>query len=345
MKKRTPALLAVLVISLLVSGTAQAFNRKTDVIALYNGDRVTGEIVSLFGGILELSTDAMGRVNIEWQDIARLESKFNYEIRLSSGQRHYGSINSSERPGEIALQDLYGEHIVDALTIVELRPIEETWYDRIDVYLSAQYNYTKASSVQSATFNTEVSYEDEQSQTTLTGRMTNTETIVDDSSSSRLDLSRRTWATGREDFFRLIFGNFESNDELGLDRRVSVGAGFGKFFIDTNRNRLAGAFGIQGITERKIDTRGDEQNAELFFTGDYAIWRFDTPEMDVSLNGTVYPSITDSGRWRADTDIRIRWELIEDLFWDVSAWGTYDNEADSDNEFDYGISTGIGWEY
>ena len=67
--------------------------------------------------------------------------------------------------------------------------------------------------------------------------------------------------------------------------------------------------------------------------------------MDVSLNGTVYPSITDSGRWRADTDIRIRWELIEDLFWDVSAWGTYDNEADSDNEFDYGISTGIGWEY
>ena len=342
---RILTLIALLASSLLASGHSQAFNRKTDIISFYNGDRVTGEIVRLFGGILELSTDAMGTIKIEWQDIARLESQFNYEIRLSTGQRHYGTINSSERPGEIALQDLYGDHTVDALTIVELRPIEETWYDRIDVYLSAQYNYTKASSVQSATFNTEISYEDEQSQTTLTGRMTNTETNVDDSSSSRVDLSRRIWTKRRDDIFRLVFGNFESNDELGLDRRVSVGAGLGKIFIDTNRNRLAGAFGVQGITERKIDTSGDEQNAELFFAGDYAIWRFDTPEMDMSFNGTVYPSITDSGRWRADTDIRIRWELIEDLFWDVSAWGAYDNQADSGNEFDYGIATGIGWKY
>ena len=47
----------------------------------------------------------------------------------------------------------------------------------------------------------------------------------------------------------------------------------------------------------------------------------------------------------AEGDAKIRWELIKDLFWDVSAWGTFDNEADSGNEFDYGIATGIGWEY
>jgi hypothetical protein len=198
--------------------------------------------------------------------------------------------------------------------------------------------------VQSATFNTEIGYEDEQSQTTLTGRLTNTETNVDDTSSSRVDLSRQTW-TRREDLFRLIFGNYESNDELGLDRRVSFGGGLGKHVIDTNRNRLTGALGAQLITESKADTRGDEQSAELFLAGAYNAWRFDTPELDVSLNGTLYPSITESGRWRADTDIRIRWELIKDLFWDVSAWGAYDNEADSGNEFDYGIATGIGWKY
>ena len=344
MTRRTLSLLAVLVLGLLVSGTSQAFNRKTDVITLYNGDRVTGEIVRLFGGILELSTDAMGTVEIEWQDIARLESNFNYEIRLSTGQRQYGTISSGEHPGEMTLQDLYGDHTVDALTIVELRPIEEQWNDRIEVYLSAQYNYTKASSVQTTTFNTEISYEDEISLTSLTGRLTNTATNEEDTSSSRVDLSRRTW-TDRAEWFRLLFGNFESNDELGLDRRIAAGIGVGRFFIDTNRNRLTAAVGIQGLTERRIGSSSEEQSAELFAGGQYSLWQFDSPEMDISLNGTVYPSITEGGRWRADSDIRIRWELINDLFWDVSAWGTYDNQADSGNEFDYGIATGIGWEY
>jgi hypothetical protein len=344
MKRCTLPLLVLLLVSILASTTTQAFNRKTDVISFYNGDKITGEIVSLLGGILELSTDSMGRVKIEWQDIARLESQFNYEIRLSNGQRHYGTINSGDRPGEVTLQDLYGDHNVESLSIVELRPIEEEWYDRIEVYLSAQYNYTKASSVQSATLNTEISYEDEQSQSKLTGRITNTETNEDDTSSSRVDLSRRIW-TNRAEVFRLLYGNYESNDELGLDRRIAGGIGIGKFYIDTNKNRLVGAVGLQGVTERKVDVSGDEQSVELFLGGEYAAWRFDTPEMDISLNGALYPSITESGRWRADTDIRIRWELIEDLFWDLSAWGTYDNEADSGNEFDYGIATGIGWEY
>jgi len=65
----------------------------------------------------------------------------------------------------------------------------------------------------------------------------------------------------------------------------------------------------------------------------------------VSINASLYPSLTESGRVRGDSDIRIRWELIEDLFWDVTAYGTYDSRAESDQEFDYGITTGIGWNY
>jgi len=344
MLRRSHSLFALVLLLLMISNPSQAVNRKTDVLTFYNGDRVTGEILHMFGGILEFKTDAMGTVKVEWQDISRLQSKYNYEIRLTTGYRHYGTINTGERPGEINIEDLYGDHTVEALQVVELRPIEERWVDRIDVYLSAQYNYTKASSVQSSTFNTEISYEDEESQTTLTGRVTNTETNADDSRSVRVDLGRQTW-TNRQRVFRALFGNYESNDEQGLDRRIAVGVGLGRYFIDTNRNRLTGAFGVQGLTERRFDSSSDDQSAEIFISGEYAIWRFDTPEMDVSINGSLYPSLTESGRWRSDTDIRIRWELVEDLFWDVSAWGTYDSDAETDNEFDYGIATGIGWEY
>ena len=48
--------------------------RKSDLVTLYNGDRVTGEIKSLGNGVLKLSTDSMGTVNIEWQEIASVKS-------------------------------------------------------------------------------------------------------------------------------------------------------------------------------------------------------------------------------------------------------------------------------
>ena len=42
---------------------------KTDVVILKNGDHVSGEIKSLERGKLSLSTDSMGTVKIEWEDV------------------------------------------------------------------------------------------------------------------------------------------------------------------------------------------------------------------------------------------------------------------------------------
>lgn len=70
-----------------------------------------------------------------------------------------------------------------------------------------------------------------------------------------------------------------------------------------------------------------------------------TPELDVSFTLNLYPGLTDSGRLRGDSDLRFRWELYRDLFWDVTAWGVYDNQSIGDGNFDYGVSTGIGWDY
>ena len=44
---------------------------KTDVVILKNGDRVTGEIKSLDRGKMSLSTDHMGTIQIEWEEVRR----------------------------------------------------------------------------------------------------------------------------------------------------------------------------------------------------------------------------------------------------------------------------------
>jgi hypothetical protein len=318
-------------------------NAKTDVVTLYNGDRVTGEVKSLDSGILELSTDSMGTVKIEWQDIARLESEHFYEIRTSDGARFLGSVEHTGQPGQVQVVDLDGEYQFDALKVVQIRPIEKSVVDRLDIYFAAGYSYSRASSIAQTTINTKMGYENEKSRNTLSGRASLTDSDEESTSSSRVDLDRAVW-TSRKNVFRAAFGNYESNDELGLDHRIGVGAGFGTIFMDTYRNRLVGIAGLQLITEQNKNT-GSDQNIELSLTGRYLAWRLDTPELDLDFGLNLYPSLTDSGRVRSSSDLRLRWELIEDLFFDITAYGTYDNRAENNSGVDYGVTTGLGWEF
>ena len=83
-----------LILVVLASTEAHA-TRKTDVIHFTNGDKLTGEIKALVNGILQLSTDAMGTINIEWPQVARIESIYYYEFRLTSGERHFTRVKEA----------------------------------------------------------------------------------------------------------------------------------------------------------------------------------------------------------------------------------------------------------
>ena len=329
------------VLALLLSQHLHAHS-KTDTLTLYNGDRLTGEIKSLYGGILNYKTDSMGTVKIEWQEISRVNSRFHYEVRTSEGDRLFGSIGPGDRPGQLRVTDEAGTHDLEWLEVVELRPVEDSLIDRIDVNLSVGYSYTKASSVGEVILSGEVSYEDEFTRSSLNGRTIITDTDEDTTYHNRYELSRALWKD-RSDYFRSFGLIYENNDELDLDSRVSVGAGLGRYWIDTHRTRFLGIAGLQ-VTAEDFSGAERSENVELFLTTDYALWQFNTPELNFNLRFNLYPSITDFGRIRSDTDLSVRWEIVEDLFFDITAWATTDNEAESNAQVDYGVSTGLGWE-
>ncbi|MEM1142889.1 MAG: DUF481 domain-containing protein [Pseudomonadota bacterium] len=319
---------------------------KTDVVILNNGDRVTGEIKSLLDGRLSLSTDSMGTVAIEWKDIDSLRSDYNYELRLSNGERHFGKIvGQATLPGTLVLETVFEDATYALTEVVELRPIAQRVSDRIDVYLSANYAFTKASGVTQTEFRANASYEDEDAETAITSRLTISDTDEETTSSSRVSLSRQVW-TNRERLYRLVFGGFESNDELSLDSRVTIGAGLGRYFFDNNRSSFNGSISVQALEEQS--TEGDrESSVEGVISLTYSRWRFDSPKLNLDMTGSVYPSLTESGRLRADNSVTLRWELIDDLFWDLSAWSSFDNETidEGAGEFDWGITTGVGWSF
>lgn len=328
---------------LLFTGSAVA-HPKTDSVTLYNGDRLTGEIQSLRGGLLALGTDALGTVKIQWKDIASIESRFYYEVRLDDGQRLFGRVGA-DTPGAVAFEDVFGDRSLNALDIVELRPIEEQVSERLDIYLSANYSFTKASGVQQTELHGDVDYEDENTSTSLDGRLTLSATDEQSTSSSRLSFSRKAW-TENSQYFRQFTLGHESNDELGLKSRYTVGAGVGRFFAETNRRRLAAGFGVQALEELGFDGQ-TQSSLEGVVSGTLASWRFDSPELDLSLGASLYPSLTENGRLRADTSARLRWELVSDLFWNLNAWGSFDNASvdAQGGEFDWGVTTGLGWSF
>lgn len=331
-------LLPVCLFSLDVAG-----HPKTDVVILYNGDRITGEIKVLDGGILQLSTDSMGTVSIEWQEIARVESKYYYEVQNSNGSRHFGAIEASARPGQLVVAELSQNRQLEWLDVVRIRPIEDKVIDRIDAYFSAGYSYTRASSLTQTSVNANVAYENAQSRNRLDARSNFTDSDDDSSSSTKIDLDRAVW-TKRQSVFRQFQSNYEQNDELDLNYRLGVGTGLGRYFLDTYENRLAGIIGLQVITEEN-KSEGTDENLEIYLSSRYDAWRFNTPELQLDFSLNLYPSVTDSGRVRSSSDLTLRWELVEDLFFDITAYGSYDNRAEGDSGVDYGVTTGLGYDF
>jgi len=71
------------------------------------------------------------------------------------------------------------------------------------------------------------------------------------------------------------------------------------------------------------------------------------PALGVSSRLSVFPGSTESGRTRAQLDLSLRWDVITDLFWDLSYYNSYDTDppSSSNSTSDYGVITSIGYSF
>jgi hypothetical protein len=102
---------------------------QSDVITMYNGDKITGEIRGLDYGALRVKTPYANEFSLEWWQIASIESKYNFEIQTDEGERLYGNVSSSDTSGQLIFTSIEASAVIDLLKITELRPIEDTLAD------------------------------------------------------------------------------------------------------------------------------------------------------------------------------------------------------------------------
>lgn len=321
---------------------------RTDVVVLQNGDRITGEVKGMQQGQLEFTTDAAGTIFIEWARIASLRSDQFLQVELASGKRMAGvAPNPGENRTLLLVGSDPGQTQEAAFTaIVRLDPIEQgRILDRLDGYVTAGFNYTKANSLQQLTFAGGLGARTERRAWALDGSSTVTsQDGNDDTSRYSVDGWWRRFLEQR--WFMQGFGGVERNDELALDLRTMAGGAYGRYLLQTQKQEWAAYSGVAYTRENR---QGEEwqESVEAVFGTQYSYFRYDSPEasFDVSLN--VYPSLTESGRVRSEGRLRSRYELVDDLFFEISLYGSFDSDPgeQAESNSDYGLTTSLGYSF
>jgi hypothetical protein len=331
---------------------------KTDIIVFKNGDKLTGEIKSLKRGRLSFNTDATGTISIEWAEISHIESLQNIQVETSTGTRFFGHLEPTEEDDVVVVNTGNGLQTLDDKKVILMTPIEDKGVGAFDVDLTVGYNFAKAGGVVQGTVGVDVDYRTLVRIYSLTASTTTNDSDTQEASTrSNFGLQyKRLW---RNRWYVNGNLNMDQNDELNLNLRTSVGGGGGRYLIQSN-SMLLGVEAVLQFSRENLSRdpilpippdllpeSEDVDSVEAVFSVDWDWFRFDAPELDWSTSAELIPSLTESGRVRANFDTSLKWELINDLKWGVSFYSSFDNKPQSRgaSTSDYGVNTTLTYEF
>lgn len=320
---------------------------KTDVVVLRNGDRITGEIKSLDYNQLKLSTDHMGTIYIEWDKIERLQSDQYLLLERSDGSRAYGQLAAGGADARLLVRsDPAGPPVPMAMAeVVRARPIEGgDFIDRLDGYVSAGYDLSNSGNNTTLDLAGGLSSRTQVREWSIDGSAS-----ITDDTATRAERYSTTGAVRR-----LLEGHnyyegqlsFLRNTELDLNLRSLFAGALGRYLVRTNRAEWAAGVGLAYNHENYAGVDPTD-SVELLVGTEFSIFRYDFPETDIG--GTIYllPSLTESGRYRSEADLHAKYEFVDDLYFELRMYGSYDSEPPGPKapSSDYGVTTSLGYKF
>jgi hypothetical protein len=319
---------------------------KSDVVWLSNGDRITGEIKQLERGKLRVSTDSMGTIYIEWKDVERIDSKFEFQVEGTRGERVTGTIAVVPDQREITVSNKKEAVQFSHERVVRIAQIEDRFLDRLKGSVSLGYSFTKASDVAQGNLAFQLNHRTEIRSLVAEGNtIVTTDQANETTQRSNLRFGMNRFLPNR--WFTSFVLQFEKNDELGLRLRSGAGAGIGRYLLQTNTSEFALVGGLLATRELLAYDVASEENLEGALGAEYSRYIFDDPTVDMDIRFSIFPGLTDAGRNRTQLDANIRWEVYKDLFWELNYYNTYDSDppSGSASNSDYGVVTSLGYSF
>ena len=117
---------------------------KVDVIVLQNGSRVVGEIRSMSRGRLELRTDDMGTIYVEWGNIAQVTAPEFFEVEDMEGGLYFGSLRPGRAEGALDVVSDWGENSLLLRRVARIQLVRSGFWDRFRGSVDVGASYTSA---------------------------------------------------------------------------------------------------------------------------------------------------------------------------------------------------------
>jgi Protein of unknown function, DUF481 len=332
---------------MLASALAWGYARdKTDVVMLRNGDRLSGDIVSLEFGILTLKTDNMSTLSIEWPAVRSVASKFAFAIERNDGSKYDGVITTSEDGAYLVVQSEVRTVRIPMAQVERISRFSPQFWDRITGGLSVGFSYTKSSSIQVSNVNFNANYRS----TTEVGSLAFSSNTTKDSSGSTTDRQLLTagiqFLQQSRNFWGLL-ASIERDQSLGIDARLTGGAALGRRFVQGSYTEVTGIAGVVGTEEWIVDKSEPRASLEAVVGGSWQVFKFIEPKTRLNLSLYVFPSLTESGRYRSTGDLSLTHKLPHDITVGLTGYLSYDNqppEAGAEKS-DYGVTFNLGYSF
>jgi hypothetical protein len=336
----------LLALLLLLSGPALA-REKSDLVVMVNGDHIHGEIKGMSRGKLDFNTEDVGRISVEWLKVVRISSTHTYEVTLTDFRKFYGSFVEPP-PGVEGIVDLGGGTTATVADVVAITPLDDGLWTRLSAFLDLGFTLAKSNWAMTLGGSGEVAYRGEDYGASF-GFDSYVQSSVQNDEST-LAVARNTLVLrGRRFYTPWEVGallQFDQNDELQLKSRFSLGGGGGYQFIATNAMNLVVSAGLIGTRELYVDG-SPTYNLDAFASATWEVFRYDTPKLDLAITGSIYPGLTDWGRVRGNSNVRVKYEVFSDFNVGISFSGTFDTRPPDPSapKNDFLVSFTIGWKY
>lgn len=335
---RISGLLLLLFLGAAAPAVAQEF------IIHVNGDSINGDVKGFERGKLEFEIPGGSSTFIEFDDISTIGSADYWDIELDDQTRTFGTLAPGSEPGTVRIVTADGSREIPLVSIVTLTNLKSSFWSKWDGFLEFGFSFAKANSVTNYTLGARADYRGERwaGSVSLDSRL-NSQDGVESTSRHQLALSGfrllpHTWYAG-------LFSQAERNQELELDLRLLVGIGGGRDIIQSNRVEWRWLAGL--LWNRETYTGLDPSSSAEGLLGTYFnFFTFGDWENDIASSLLVYPSLTESGRVRADFDISYRQDLFKDFYLRLSFYDQYDSRPpEGASKNDYGTTIAVGWDW
>lgn len=335
---RVPALLILLSLGSTAPAVAQEF------IIHVNGDSINGDVKGFQRGKLEFEIPGGSSTYIEFDDIATIGSSDYWDIEFDDQTRTFGTLAPGSEPGMVRVVTAEGAWEVPLQSIVMLTSLKTSFWSRWDGFLEFGFSFAKANNVTNYTLGARADFRGERwaGGVSLDSRL-NSQDDVETTRRNQLAVSAfrllpHTWYAG-------LFAQAEQNQELDLDLRLLVGVGGGRDIIQSNRVEWRWIGGL--LVNRETYTGLDANSSAEGLLGTYFnFFTFGDWENDIASSLLVYPSLTESGRVRADFDISYRQDLFSDFYLRFSFYDQYDSRPpEGASKNDFGTTIAVGWDW